>query len=825
MRRIRLEFGMVLAIIIVLMSIVGQFNFGLQIAYADITVSETDGENKVLIIGDDINYPPYSFLNENNKPEGFSIELVEAAANAMGYDVIFELDKWNEVRTNLENQEIDVIAGMFYSESREENYNFTTPHSIATGDVFSLRKNRIESIEDLRGQTVVVQNSDIIHEYLMEKKLEINFVAVATVGEALEMVNKGLADYAALLKPTAHYIIEQEKLKKIVSSGLKLVPQKYCMAVNKENTELVHILNGGLQVLKATGEYQIIYDKWLGVYEDKTIGELVKAYLWLFLAVGASIVALIAMTLLLRRMVAVKTKEIQSANIKLLDNEIELTANNNELIAMNEENEANLEEIMAIESELRSHYERLLESESELKHSESRARAVINAIPDVLFIFDFEGIITECHANDHTSLTKPKASFIGMSILDILPIKSRDKGFKVFKETFIDNKIKAFEYEIEIRNEKRYFEIRMSKSQEGEVIGITRDITDDYSYKQKIEFLSYHDQLTGLFNRRYFEEELAQLDKSSNLPFTLIMADVNGLKLVNDSFGHNVGDQLLKKMAQVLSEACADDHAISRIGGDEFVIMLPKMDGRAAEELIDKIRKVSAVEKIAGIELSISYGWATKNDLDEHILDVLNKAEDYMYKRKLFEGPSMRSKTIGAIIQTLHEKNQREEEHSKRVSDYCEKLAKAMGFNDKDVAEMGSVGLLHDIGKIAIAEDLLNKPGKLTVEEMEEVRRHPEIGYRILSSVNDMSELSDYVLYHHERWDGGGYPRGLKGKYIPIQSRMIAIADSFDAMTSERSYKASMSKKEAIEELRKNAGSQFDPQMIPVFINKVIGYN
>lgn len=303
------------------------------------------------------------------------------------------------------------------------------------------------------------------------------------------------------------------------------------------------------------------------------------------------------------------------------------------------------------------------------------------------------------------------------------------------------------------------------------------------------------------------------------------MIDVNGLKLINDSFGHHMGDQLLKRVAEVLRKACSQNETISRIGGDEFVMILPLSGEAAAEALINRIKGASMNERVAGIELSISYGWATKNGIEDTTIDVLNTAEDYMYRRKLFEGPSMRGKTIGAIIQALHEKNQREEEHSKRVSAYCERLAQALGFNEKDAHEMVTAGLLHDIGKIAIAEYLLNKPGKLSQDEMEEVRRHPEIGYRILSSVNDVAEIAEFVLFHHEKWDGTGYPKGLKGEDIPIQARIIAIADSFDAMTSERSYKSSMTQDEAVLELVRNAGQQFDPEMTDVFINKVLNKN
>ena len=813
---------LVILLAVLVMSSVMQTSFNTYSETIDSQSEPTDDVRPVLIIGDDINYPPYSFVDENGQPAGFSIELIHAAADAMNYRVEYQLNKWNDVRNALEENEIDAISGMFYSEEREELYSFTTPHSIATGDVFSVKNNRIESIEELRGQSVVVQKSDIIHEYLLDQDLDIQFIEVSTVGQALELVSNGEYDYAALLKPTAHYIMSKEDFNNLKSSGLKLAPQKYCIAVNKNNDELVHVLNGGLQVLNATGEYQIIYDKWLGVYEEKSIGDLIKDYAWLFMLVGLALFALIALSVLLRHMVKVKTQEISETNIKLLASEEELTAANEELIAMNEEMESNFEELTAIEEELRNHYERLLESEAELKRSEERSRAIVNAIPDLLFIFDELGVIQECQASESECLTMPRQSFVGKTLNDIMPHDRAEEGLVKLKNALKTHCVQSFEYEVAIRGELRHFEIRLSKSQENEVVGITRDITDDYEHRRRIEYLSYHDQLTGLFNRRFFEEELARLDNASNIPFTLVMADVNGLKLINDSFGHDMGDQLLKRMATVLKEACSEEHTISRIGGDEFVILLPQLNGEEAEKLISRIQEISLNEKVAGIELSISYGWATKTNTEEHILDVLNKAEDYMYKRKLFEGPSMRGKTIGAIIQTLHEKNQREEEHSKRVSTYCMKLAKALDFSDKDVHEMVSAGLLHDIGKIAIAEYLLNKPGRLTDDEMEEVRRHPEIGYRILSSVNDMAEMGDFVLYHHERWDGAGYPKGLKGEEIPVQARIISIADSFDAMTSERSYKASMTKEEAIEELRRSAGTQFDPVMTRIFIEEVL---
>jgi len=349
-----------------------------------------------------------------------------------------------------------------------------------------------------------------------------------------------------------------------------------------------------------------------------------------------------------------------------------------------------------------------------------------------------------------------------------------------------------------------------------------RDISKQKLLQEKLEYLSYHDQLTKLYNRWYFNEEIKRLDVKRNLPITIVMGDVNGLKLINDSFGHEYGDKLLIKASKSIIKGCREDDIVARMGGDEFAILLPKTDEFQTESIIKRINELAKEEKLDAIEVSISFGWETKYDIDTKIDEIFQKAEDRMYKKKVFDSPSMRGNTINTILKTLHEKNKREEEHSMRVSEYCEKLGKEMGLNDSKVFELKSVGLLHDIGKVAIPESILNKPGKLTLKEYEKVKTHSDIGYRILSTVNEMSDMANYILYHHERWDGKGYPRGLKEEEIPIQSRIIAIADAYDAMTSFRTYREPLTKEQAIQELLKNRGKQFDAKLIDIFVTKVL---
>lgn len=353
---------------------------------------------------------------------------------------------------------------------------------------------------------------------------------------------------------------------------------------------------------------------------------------------------------------------------------------------------------------------------------------------------------------------------------------------------------------------------------------MTVDITERKQYEQKILYASNHDALTGLFNRVHFEAYVRDLQISDDQILTVAFGDVNGLRILNEAFGRDEGNRLLSRIARILETHLPEGDYVSRVGGDEFALFFFNRNTDQVETILGGVTSdIASLEMMGSVVPSMSFGLASLDTAQGSINEAIKQAEKDLATRKLVDSPHTQGKAVYAIINTLHEKNKREENHSRRVSELCERLAKAFGLGEMAANELRLVGLLHDIGKIAIHESILNKEGRLTAEEWKEMKRHSEIGYRILNSVEDMAGLAQYVLAHHEHYDGNGYPKGLRGEEIPLQSRIISIADAYDAMTASRPYRKTVSTEQAAQEIKRCSQTQFDPVLAKVFIEDVLG--
>ncbi|MCS7241602.1 MAG: PAS domain S-box protein [Candidatus Caldatribacterium sp.] len=344
------------------------------------------------------------------------------------------------------------------------------------------------------------------------------------------------------------------------------------------------------------------------------------------------------------------------------------------------------------------------------------------------------------------------------------------------------------------------------------------DLTERKLAEERIRYLTFHDILTGLYNRTFFEHEISRLDVPENLPLSVIMGDLNGLKLVNDAFGHAMGDELLRQAARILEKVCSNRGIVARLGGDEFVVLLPHTSSAEVQAIGEQIQREFRKAQTGSIPLSISLGYGTKVTPEQPFDEILRIAENWMYQRKLTESLSFHNQVLQAFRASLRAVTQETEEHSQRIRNLALQLGKALGLSQRELDELSLLAEFHDIGKIAIPQSVLEKPGPLDEEEWAIVKKHPEVGFRITQSIWELSSIANYILFHHERFDGTGYPRGLKGEDIPLLSRIIAICDAYDAMVTGRPYRKARTKEEAIVELRRCSGTQFDPNIVETFV-------
>lgn len=477
---------------------------------------------------------------------------------------------------------------------------------------------------------------------------------------------------------------------------------------------------------------------------------------------------------------------------------------------------------------------KLIDSKNKIEMSNILLSAILESSPEVIvFSLDTNYCYTafnNIHKETILNIWGKKIKK-GMNMLEVIGYdEDRQKAKENFDRALNGESFTIVEEYGDNRYSRLYWQDYYSPiiSSDGKVIGLTCFVLNITALKQAEErniFLSYHDELTGLYNRRFYEEALEQIDIESNYPISIIMADVNGLKFTNDVFGHIAGDKLIKAFAEVLKKECREEDIVARIGGDEFDILLPKTSSIQLKKIINRIQESVSNKTLEKGILSVSFGFATKYTADELLEEVCNKADDSMYSQKLLDRDIFEINLIKHLDSILYDKNLVEHSHGKEVSSLCKRLGIALALNPNEVDQLELAGLLHDIGKVAIDYKILLKPDNLNEHEWNEVKRHSEIGYKILNYLNKYKNIAECVLYHHERIDGKGYPKGLKGTEIPLFSKIIHIADAYHSMTCNSAYRHTLNIEDAVKELKINAGTQFDAYIARVFVKKVLCQN
>lgn len=372
-------------------------------------------------------------------------------------------------------------------------------------------------------------------------------------------------------------------------------------------------------------------------------------------------------------------------------------------------------------------------------------------------------------------------------------------------------------------------------------------VDSEKSYRDYLTNLANKDELTGLYNHRYFHESIKysfNLAKESSKPLSLILFDIDDFKYYNDLYGHLAGDQVLRDIGELLSSMGRDTDIVARYGGEEFAILMPNTEEKDAILTGEKVRKLiqnkhfSGEESLPNGKLTVSVGVSCFPAKSNSIRELINSADDALYRAKFLSKNRVESyfsildelkkdieeehidliSSIKTLISVINAKDKYTYSHTMRVVMYCQMIGDKLEISEQDKKTLKFAAYLHDIGKIEIPKEVLNKRMKLTDDEWNIIKQHPENGTEIIKSVPSLQHIVPLILHHHERYDGAGYPQNLKGEDIPFLARILTVADSFDAMTSNRPYNISKSIDEAIIELDKNKEIQFDPFIVDAFI-------
>lgn len=765
------------------------------------TRSKKSGETNEVVIyksATEYDYPPFS-VTSDGRADGFSVELLQAVAQEEGIKITFKIDEWNIIRSELESGALDVLPLVGYSVERDKLMDFSVPYIVLRGNIF-IRKgtDHIQSEDDLYGKSLIVMKGDNSEEYALKMNFTEHLITVPTYTEAFKLLSSGKYDAILAQGLVGEKIINDLNLNNIIpvyiydnegQTRIKLnltgYEQKFCFGVKEGDHVLLAKLNEGLAVVSENGTYDRLYQKWFPflINDAPSALEIIK-YVAIILFPFILII-LVSSNVMVNRTVKEKTLK-------------------------------------------------LTETSAVLEFERNKYLSTLISIDDGVVVVDNTGTIEMMNPIALAMIKINGKEAIGLSYKNIIQITdATDENKRIDPIEIVLNTGKVFNLEkdillLSIEDQSIFIEVKASPILDDKkkilgVVMVLRDISKIRNHIHQIEYLSFHDSLTGLYNRRFFEEKMKELDNPCYYPITIAMADLNGLKLVNDVFGHLAGDEMLTFAAQIIRNHCREEDIIARWGGDEFVMIFPGTTNEDVTEIVRRIQVACSEQNYQYGVLSIAFGIDTKIDTSHTLLDVFKNAESNMYKEKVSSSEGAHGESVRMMLNTLFESSPQDKEHCERVSSMATRLAENLSLSPGKIAEIRTIGLLHDIGKIALQRDLLDRKDCLSEIEMDEIRKHSMIGFRILNASNQFAPYAKGVLYHHERVDGKGYPEGLTSEEIPIEAKIISIVDAYDAMSEPRPYKAStMNIEEIITEISLHTGTQFDEAIAKVFVESIL---
>jgi len=725
-------------------------------------------------------FPPMYKVNIRGAHDGYSVEMAKNIGEIAGFNVEFVVaGNWEEAMEMVDTGEADFIPGIGVNDVRAQRFAFSETTETEPVVIFVRRGNtKVSSIEDLHRERTGVVKSSVPHDLLNEQHSEVKQVLFENVDSGLVSLLSGEIEAFIIGESAVLYKVRDMGIEDRVSIvGDPLVHLRRAFLVRRDEPSLLVMLNQALREYKSSEEYLANYEKWYG--EEETGWSTRR-----IIITGGTILGLFAAYTTSRHLK-------QQRSIKL--------------------------------SEKR--YRSILTFTNTGAWEYYRDRDYQWCSPQYFSLlgYDPEEVKTEQQGNLKEIWTK------------WVHEEDRDKALSKYYD-FLENPGDGiYENVFRMRRKDGSYAWILSRGsiveskkrdKSPDIIGAHIDITETKEREQTFEKLSYYDYLTGLHNRRYFDNQLEKLDHKKNYPITVIFGDINGTKVINDSLGNIAGDRLIRKVGEIFKSTAKDDEVVVRMGGDDFaVICIGKPEGEIKKRIQEISKKVEDLDfnnsdELVGI--SIAMGYAVKSDPGISIGNLITRAEEAMYKRKIYDRRSLKAGVIDLVMNSLFQKSIREKEHSERVGKIAEKVGRALELGEEEIRRLEVAATFHDIGKIGIPDDVLNKPGKLNDEEWIQMRSHPEKGWRMLANTKEYDDIAQFVMYHHERWDGKGYPKGLEKEEIPLEARIIGIVDAFDAMTEQRTYKNSLTKEEALAELTRCAGSQFDPDIVQIIMEKKV---